>query len=205
MRNKEDDSSFWTSYADLLTGLFIVTLVLFVVSYERLTAERDRLRVTAANYERIQQMDLAIRALADKEHFEYQPQYKRYVLRRQVEFSSGKDTIEPRYDEYLKETGSAIAALVEHLKSDPSRKDVRYLILIEGMASRDNYKDNFGLSYRRALALYTFWRENNITFDPSVCEVIIAGSGTEGVGRYTGDQEFRNQRFLIQIMPKLSF
>jgi outer membrane protein OmpA-like peptidoglycan-associated protein len=205
MQSKDDESSFWTSYADLLTGLFIVTLVLFVVSYKRLTAERDRLRVNAANYDRLQQLELAIRALADKDHFEYQPQYKRYVLRRQVEFARGKDDIDPRYDDYLRDTGKAIASLVDKLQADPSRRGIRYLILIEGMASRDAYSDNYGLSYRRALALYSFWRSNHIAFDPEICEVIIAGSGVEGIGRYSGTQEYKNQRFLIQIMPKVNF
>ncbi len=205
MHSRDDDSNFWTSFADLLTGLFTVTLVLFVVSYGRLKADRDRLRVTAAGYQRLEQLDLAIRALADKDHFEYQPQFKRYVLRRQVEFDKGSDVIKPRYDAYLGETGEAIAELVQHLRADPSTKGIRYLIVIEGMASRDAYNDNFGLSYRRALALSRFWRDHHIDFDPDICELLIAGSGTEGVGRYSGTEEYRNQRFIIQIMPKLSF
>lgn len=205
MREQGDEASFWTSYADLLTGLFLLTLVLFVVSYKRLAAERNRLRATAANFERLRQIESAIRALEDKEHFEYQPQYKRYVLRRQVEFAKGEAVIDHRYDAYLQETGNAIAALVQRLKADPSRGGARFLIVIEGMASRDAYADNFQLSYRRALALNNFWLAHNIRFDPDVCEVMIAGSGTEGIGRYNGKDEYRNQRFLIQIMPKINF
>ena len=82
---------------------------------------------------------------------------------------------------------------------------MRYLIIVEGMASRDAYADNFQLSYRRALALNRFWIAHHIHFDPEICEVLIAGSGTEGVGRYGGNEEHRNQRFLIQIVPKVSF
>lgn len=203
-RHKED-GTFWPSYVDLMTTLFVVSLVLFVFSYRALTAERDRLKVSADNYSRLQEIDASIKELADAEHFEFQPEFKRYVLKRQVEFKQGDATIDPLYYGFLTETGKAISHLVARLKTDPSKRGIRYLIIVEGMSSRDSYSDNFNLSYRRALALYMFWRQRNILFDPTVCEVMIAGSGTEGIGRYAGDQESKNQRFLIQILPKVAY
>jgi outer membrane protein OmpA-like peptidoglycan-associated protein len=205
MIRSNEDEAFWPSYVDLMTGLFVITLVLFVFSYRALSMQRDRLKVSADNYRRLQEIDAAIKELADAEHFEYQPEFKRYVFRRQVQFARGDDNIAPEYYGFLRQTGEAIASLVKRLKEDPEKRGIRYLVLIEGMASKDNYPDNFGLSYRRALALYTFWRENHISFDPALCEVAISGSGTEGIGRYSGAEEVKNQRFLIQILPKVAY
>jgi outer membrane protein OmpA-like peptidoglycan-associated protein len=205
IERRKEDGTFWPSYVDLMTTLFIVTLVLFVFTYRALTADRERLRISANNYHRLQEIDAAIKELADAEHFEYQPDFKRYVFKRQVQFKTGDATIDPQYYDFLKQTGEAITKLVKRLKSDPSKRDIRYLIVVEGMASRDTYPDNFGLSYRRALALYMLWKQNNISFDPAICEIMIAGSGTEGVGRYLEEQEWKNQRFLVQIIPKVAY
>jgi hypothetical protein len=205
MIDRKEDEAFWPSYLDLMTGLFVLVLVLFVFSYAALSRERDKYKVTAESYDRLKEIDTAIADMADAEHLEYQPKYKRYVFKRDVEFSIGDDKIDPRYYAFLNETGVAIMKLVERLKADPSKRNIKYMIVIEGMASKDNYRDNFGLSYRRAHSLFTFWREHNIVFDPNVCEIILAGSGTEGVGRYTGSEEPKNQRFLIQIIPKVAF
>jgi hypothetical protein len=70
------------------------------------------------------------------------------------------------------------------------------------MASKDNYGMNYELSYKRSKALFDFWKKNQINFDPNICEIIIAGSGTGGAGR--DSIEYKNQRFLIQIIPKIS-
>lgn len=205
MIDTKEDAAFWPSYVDLMTGLFIITLVLFVFSYRALSAQRDRLKVSADNYRRLQEIDAAIKELADAEHFEYQSEFKRYVFKRQVQFARGDANIAPEYYGFLQETGEAMTRLVKRLREDPEKRGIRYLILIEGMSSKDNYKDNFGLSYRRALALYTFWQQNHISFDPEICEVVISGSGTEGIGRYGGAEELKNQRFLIQIIPKVAY
>ncbi len=202
MIHSNEDEAFWPSYVDLMTGLFIITLVLFVFSYRALSVQRDRLKVSADNYRRLQKIDAAIKEL-DAENFEYQSEFKRYVFRRQVQFARGDANIDPDNYGFLRKTGEAITSLVKRLKEDPEKQGIRYLILIEGMSSKDNYPDNFGLSYRRALALYTFWRQNHISFDPAVCEVAISGSGTEGIGRVS--EEYKNQRFLIQIIPKVAY
>ena len=71
------------------------------------------------------------------------------------------------------------------------------------MSSKDPYSYNDELSYKRSLALAKFWKKNNVEFDQTVCELQIAGSGLGGIGRYTGNEEYKNQRFLIQIVPKI--
>ncbi len=75
----------------------------------------------------------------------------------------------------------------------------------EGMASKNNYGLNFELSYERALSLYKLWKAKitGIIFNPRFCEIQIAGSGMEGIRQYSGDKEYINQQFLIQIIPKM--
>ena len=58
------------------------------------------------------------------------------------------------------------------------------------------------LSYNRALAVAYLWREAGLRFPPNI-EVLPAGSGCRGAGRYTGyAQERLNKRFITQIQPK---
>jgi hypothetical protein len=59
------------------------------------------------------------------------------------------------------------------------------------------------LSYNRALALLNLWENRNIKFDEKRFEILIAGSGFYGTGRYAGRREYDNKRFLIQIIPKI--
>ena len=96
------------------------------------------------------------------------------------------------------------------MKNDPRYKnmDITYLVVIEGMASKDNYYDNDALSYKRALSLYYLWKRNGISFEKSQCEVQISGSGVRGRGRFNADgrhpkDEVKNQRIMIQIVPKI--
>jgi hypothetical protein len=93
--------------------------------------------------------------------------------------------------------------LIETLKAKYKGDNIKYLIVIEGMSSNIAYSENYQLSYDRALSLFRLWQQHNIQLDPTICEVMIAGSGTGGVGRFSGGKEVRNQRFLIQIIPKI--
>ena len=106
-------------------------------------------------------------------------------------------------EQYLVKVGNSIRGLIDNLKSKYAQQDIKYVVIIEGMASNDNFSDNFPLSYKRAWAVLKLWQERNIVLDPTVCEVQVAGSGTEGIGRYPSKEEYKNQRILIQIVPKI--
>jgi hypothetical protein len=56
------------------------------------------------------------------------------------------------------EAGRAIERI---LKSLPSERNIRYLLVIEGQASKDDSPINDELSYRRAIALRNFWFSDN--------------------------------------------
>src|SRR5690606_1350568 len=129
--------------------------------------------------------------------------YKRFSLNKQIQFDPAKSIIKEEYHEYLIGVGKSIESLINTLKNKYKGQDIKYMIVIEGMASKDYYIYNDELSYQRALSLYKLWEANNIHFDSNVCELQIAGSGIRGVGRFAKEDEYKNQRFLIQIVPKI--
>jgi hypothetical protein len=156
--------------------------------------------------EDIEALDSAMIALQDGDLFEYQPLYKRHVLKQQVLFQAHDDKIPAEFYEALVKAGNKLSAVVSNL---PER--VRCQLVIEGRAARQldekssrsgfDPKYPYNLSYRRALALYRFWQSRNIFFDEKKCEVIVAGSGFDGVGRDV--DEDKNKRFIIHLVPKI--
>jgi hypothetical protein len=200
--NRNDSDFFWPSYVDLMTALFAIGLVLFVLSYTTLSSQMSAFEMKAKEHDRLQQIQKSIEHLEDSTYFRYDPQYRRHVFVRSVFFKKQDYVILPQYHEYLLQAGRRIQRLIADLKQH-SEKDVRYLLIVEGMSSEDNYDFNYELSYQRALSLFRFWDSSNVKFDPRVCEVQLSGSGTGGIGRDSINS--RNQRFIIQIVPKIDF
>lgn len=192
---------FWVSYADLMTSLFFIMMVLFVVTIGYLQFEK---KITEKELEKIKELQTAVKQLPDK-YFSYQPQYKRFKLNKTISFTSGSSTIKNEDHEYLLDVGHSIINLVDSLNAKEEYKnfDIKYLVVVEGMSSKDKYSRNFELSYERALSLYKLWQKNDIIFKPEVCEIQIAGSGTDGVREFLGKDERKNQQFLIHIVPKI--
>ncbi len=166
---------------------------------EELNLEKARLVVMEAEYLKLREILKAIEKL-DQRYFVYQPEYKRHVLRRQVQFPKGSAVINADYQAELRAAGQELLRLVNEIELEGT--NIKYLLVIEGQASADNYSRNYELSYERALSLSRLWKNQGINFDPNRVEVIISGSGEGGVGRNT-DNEALNQRFLIQIIPKI--
>jgi len=195
------DNIFWISYSDLMTSLFFVMLVLFVVTIGYL---KFNLETTEEQLEKIQELQTAVQQLPE-DFFDYQPEYKRFKLKRQIQFDKMKSTIKPEYKPYLLNVGRSINKLIDSLNNNEIYKklNIKYLVVIEGMASKDDYQLNFELSYERALALYRLWKLNDINFNPETCEIQISGSGIEGIREFSGNEEYKNQQFLIHIIPKM--
>ena len=184
-----------------MTSLFFVMLVLFVVTVGYLQFQKT---TTEKKLKKIEELQTAVKQLPEK-YFSYQPEYKRFKINRQIQFEKGKSKIDWTYYPYLLDVGRSINNLIDSLNSNETYKnfDIKYLVVIEGMASQDLYSLNFELSYERALSLYRLWKANGIYFNPSYCEIQIAGSGTEGIREFSGNDEIKNQQFLIHIVPKI--
>lgn len=196
--NKQNETFFWTSYSDLMTSLFFVMLSLYAITFFLLSKQK---KIAEAQIKRIEAMEASVRELEKKRYFTYEKEYKRFILKDNVEFDKGSSNVKLRYHDILINIGKEINELVR--KGRENNTDVRYLIIVEGMASKDNYDKNYELSYSRAKSLYDLWiNQGGLTFDPAYTEVLLSGSGVGGVGRSENEEE--NQRFIIQIIPKFS-
>lgn len=213
---KTESDFFWPGFADLMTGLFAVMLVLFVLSFKLFKDKELRLKEYATRYQNIAELELALQRLDNSEYFEYQTQNRRYELKVPVYFDQWESEIKPEYRQKLVKAGKQLQALLQAAdrQSIENEQDVKYIVIVEGMAARDPLntarnrdpgfiRETYLLSYRRALALVNLWKENGISFEKDKFEIIISGSGIYGSGRYTSSrEEGLNKRFLIQILPK---
>jgi len=191
---------FWASYADLMTSLFFIMLVLFVLVIAMMKRQQQ---ATEQQLRKIIEIQSAVKELP-KDYFAYDSIYKRFSLIENVEFAINTDILKKKSDEkYLVKVGFSIKKLIDTLKVKYQNQDIKYLILIEGMSSGDSYKNNYLLSYARAWAVKKLWDAHNIQLDPAICEIQISGSGTGGVGRYPKSNDKKNQRILIQVIPKI--
>ena len=214
MENKRRDF-FWPSYVDLLTALFAVVLVLFVLSFKlyndstgRLKAKTDSLLVIASQYERIMKIDTQIMTLEKSGRFKYDSINKRFLVKNfigQEIFETLSENIKPLFYKDAEDAGYEIISLVNTLYD---KNNVKSLVIIEGNTAKKfdgsiDPENKFGyeLSYKRALALKYFWIERGIIFDPVKSQLLIAGSGFSGTGR--DPKEENNKRFLIQVIPKI--
>lgn len=197
MKVKKSGDFFWASYSDLMTSLFFIMLVLFILS---VTIMKKKQEVTENQLRKITDIQNAVKELP-AEYFKYDDIHKRFALKRQINFVSMSSEISNNDKKYLLEVGHSISSLIEKMQNKYQGQEIRYMVVIEGMSSKDMYYRNNELSYERALALYNLWINNGIQFDSDVCELQIAGSGINGVGRSINENE--NQRFLIQVIPKI--
>jgi len=221
---------FWPSFTDLMTTLFFIVLVLYILTialfknaqYElktRIAAQDAQLRIIRTVEENLKPLQ------KDSTTFIYDPKYKRYQLAFDVRFGiSKKDISAAGIKDYgstisqINELGYKLKTLVEGLRrqklEDPNLANISYLMVVSGSASDlkgDDAYRNYLLSYERALALHLYWKDElKIDFDApeyhDIIEFQISGLGIGGVGRIPGttvEEEKKNQRFLINVIPKI--
>lgn len=231
---------FWVGYADLMTSLFFIMLVLYVISFalfkkqlkdvengkeelkviiNKLEKTKKLLLVQAEKAKIIEAVEQNLEPLKkDRDLFIYDDKYKRFNLAFDVQFKYGRskinssDLVDNNTIDELLTVGKSLEGIIEKLRiqkiSNPSKfGDISYLIVVSGSASdfgEDKIK-NYTKSYERAYHLYQFWKSNNIDLDANkyhdLLEFQIAGNGTGGVGRFIDER--KNQRFIINIIPKI--
>lgn len=228
MANNKQKDPFWTSYSDLMTSLFFVMLVLFIIclikvgkinsnlqdTNTKLIQTKDSVLAANRDLENILQLQNQFKILSQSTSLEYDSIRKMFYAKDFQEkeiFYPEDDKIKPGFYEIVDTVGHDILQILQKLNQN---KDFKYQMVIEGNAAirwndlkTGNYDpDNvqmYHLSYRRALALYLYWKKLGIDFRKYNTEVIIAGSGFNGINRDTLVEEY-NKRFVLQIIPKIN-
>lgn len=202
---QKKESFFWTSYSDLMTSLFFVMLVLFILVIVLL---HKRMEATETQLLEIKKVEQSTKDLS-RDYFQYRPDYKKYVLTIQVRYPAGKsdlkDMITTDKDAQLRQLAAAGCEIRDFLKN---HNENQYILIIEGQASKDNFLYNYELSYQRALGLMRFWIEDSNIIFGNNCEILISGSGDGKLDTHSmreTNNEKENQRFLIHILPKNIF
>lgn len=231
----KNNGSFWPSYVDIMTTLFAITLILFAVSFSRFKIKEQQLQLLVNEYEDIINVYSTVSSIDETKYFGYNEQYLKHLFTVDVEYQQKEYRIDRlKLDQVNKvaadnkrdsiiHAGRIVKETIEKLEnSDSNKNNIKFLVVIEGQSSRvkyaiDDYHNNYTLSYLRAQFLNEFWKENGIDLASiPKCELIISGSGEDGVPRVippvanptTPDEikiwnaeESKNQRFLIHIVP----
>lgn len=212
-------SLFWTSYSDLMTSLFFAMLVLFVVVVvamgavnKQLKEALNRAEITIEQQNQVLKLQEQFQTLAGSTSLDYDEEKRMFYAKDFVGieiFQPNEAVIKHEYEKKVDEVGIDIKTIIDSLNKASS--NFKYQLVIEGTAAipykelkagtynKDNY-DMYLLSYRRALALYKRWQHLN--FRESNTEIIIAGSGFNGINRDKVVED-NNKRFVIQIVPKI--
>lgn len=210
MAKKKQENFFWTSYSDLMTSMFFIMLVLFVLTIILLSKTIGQLKVELDDLERITNIDEQFKPLVESGTFKYYEATKKFVAKDLI----GKEIFEPNktiiLDEFIEPTkkiGYEVEKLLQKLSKE--NPDFSYQMVIEGnMANTYDYSisenDQWGYttSYQRALAVYLLWAKEGIDLRKYNTELIISGSGFNGLDR--DNIEEYNKRFSIQIIPKIT-
>lgn len=198
---KGKESFFWTSYSDLMTSLFIIMLVLFVLVIVLL---HKRMEATIIELENIKKVEASTRDLEGK-YFSYNKEYEKFVLNIDCQFPIRQydiNLLDESTRNKLMDAGQQVKDFLER------HSENQYLVIVEGQASANSEawtEYNYNLSFQRALSLIKFWATNpNVKFSDKNCELQIAGSGDGRLSAKTMRDPVneKNQRFLIYIIPK---
>lgn len=244
--DSSNNSSFWPSYVDVMTTLFAITLVLFVVSFARfkiketeLKDSNEILQTLVDEYENIITVYSTVSKIDSTEYFGYNEKFLKHLFTVDVEYQTKEfhinrlkldlsDSVaanKVRND--IIAAGNLVKSTIQSIEKSDSVSNIKFLVVIEGQSSRIRFDDsswmnNYTLSYLRAQYLNEFWKANGIDINSIPrCELIIAGSGEQGVPRNIPNEsellskypnpvdfqkawneaEMSNQRFLIHIVP----
>lgn len=237
---RNEKGSFWPSYVDIMTTLFAITLILFAVSFNRFKVKEKQLQSLVDEYENIITVYSTVGAIDSTRYFRYDETYLKHLFTVDVEYQMGEyhmdklklDRVNASKADLKRDSILTAGQLIkdkilslETENNDTVKNNIKFLVVIEGQSSKirfdeGDWKNNYTLSYLRAQFLNKFWKENGIDFAAiPKCELIISGSGEDGVPRIIPDStslnnlsekekriqweaiESRNQRFLVHIVP----
>jgi len=198
----------------VLFALSIGYLVIKIAENEKLIKDlKEATTGLVKENERLQKLlnlEEQFKPLIDDSSFYYLPDCKKFIVKdfMGIEiFEPNQVTIKTEYNVLTIAAGKKIEAFLGELSNQ--NKGFSYLLVIEGNMANDHdnpksvdRSDFYTKSYERALAVYKLWLNNGINFRQYDVEVMICGSGLNGLCR--DPIEENNKRFSIQIIPKVS-
>lgn len=153
--------------------------------------------------DRIKEIEKTINNI-DTTYFRYDKINKKHILNMHFLFPSGSYNISQIFPDKRVDLIKAGKVIKDLILKYPAVDNIKYLIVVEGQASKDGWRGNEDLSFHRAQSLLWLWKSNKIGLDKlQNCEIIVAGSGEKGIPRTQPDSGTANQRFLITIIPKI--
>jgi len=171
--DKKHKDFFWPSYVDLMTALFAVVLVLFILSYFNFKNKEIELekviKIKEQEAEILNKVKANLKLFeSNKEIFFYDTIYNRIQLSFEIKFKTGYEyyQITPNdiQSDFIQTTknlnalgiklDNIILKFQKQKMTDSTMKDISYLMVISGSASRwGDEEQNYLLSYKRALFL----------------------------------------------------
>ncbi len=216
MSKNKKESFFWTSYSDLMTSLFFVMLVLFILvivllhnQNKQIMGDLQETTKQKEKLEQILQIDKQFKPLLESGKFNYLESSKKFVAKDLVGeiFEPHQSVIKQQFRGKAIEIGHDIENLLKKLSEENG--EFHYQLVIEGNVANDeknsmnvDSEKYYKLSYERALALYNLWRAEKINLRKYNTEIMICGSGLNGIDR--DPKWYNNKRFVIQIIPKIN-
>lgn len=217
----KNNGTFWPSYVDIMTTLFAIMLVLFVVSFGRFKIKEmeqaetmNMLQSLVDEYENIITVYSTVGAIDSTRYFDYDKTYLKHLFTIDVEYQPREyridkltlDITNPVAAELKRKDIIAAGELIKEtiIKLDNSElinDNIKFLVVIEGQSSKigfneGDWRNNYTLSYLRARFINEFWKENGINIeDISGCELIVSGSGEGGVPRIIPNEKELHQQY----------
>lgn len=209
---KKKETNYWMSYADLLTGLAIIFIIICIVVGKKYQATLEQMRAIRAIEQTFEDFD------KQSDIFTYDEENKIYQLEVKPEFHKNcsvklKDSVRTKKD--LVAAGEDLQAFVEKMYQ---KTKISLVIVIEGRAAKHldgvNMKQNLDWNKRdakrvkkcsldRAKYLYDLWNTTTELNNLDFIDLSIAGKGFEGKGRYPykSKLEEKNKNFVVKIIP----
>lgn len=229
---KQSKDYFWVSYLDLMTSLFAVMLVLFVLSYKmfldknvknedeiaKLAEQKARLEAQIAKSQLVLNIQNALLLFENADYFKLDNCNRTMLKTNGDLFNSQGDKIIEKHIPSLESAGRELKRKIDTIVS--LDKNVEYVIFIEGTAAlnlntgnKGDSVDIFNLSYRRSLALLDLWRNvgiintektpsNNNRYRYLLSGQEVLVAGSGYFGYCPDSNEDNNKRFVVQIIPK---
>ncbi len=209
MAREKYKDSFWLSYSDLMTSLFFIMLVLFVVCIGKMKYDLGTIIAEKEQLEQILQLNEQFKELSASSTLRYDEEHKTFVAKdlEGIEiFNSDSTKIKEQYLPIVNKVGIDLESLLKKLHDE--HPQFQYLLVIEGNSANNGQWDkdrnyNYNLSFDRAKELYYTWKKGGVDLRKYNTEILICGSGLNGINRDNMKEE-NNKRFVIQIIPKIS-